>query len=454
MSLPPLIPRDVLFGNPERAAPRISPDGTRLAYLAPDEGVLNVWVGPMGGEAKPVTRDRDRGVRAYDWTHDGTHLVYIQDEGGDEDWHLHVVDPETGDDVDVTPFEGVQARIVAAQKRFPHELLVAINRDNPQLHDVYHLDLRTLELVKRVENPGFVGWMVDAELRVRGAMRPLPDGSEEILVGDPDDPASFEVVARFPHEDALASHPVGFTLDGSGLLLVSSVGANAGRLVRLDLASGDSDVIVEDAQYDVAGVMRHPDTWEVQMVSILRERVEHLVLDPDIEGDIAALEARHPDADVAVVGRDHADRTWLVAATADDGPVRYEAWNRETGEATFLFEHRPELNRYTLAKVEPFSFTSRDGLTIHGYLTFPPGVDRSALPTVLNVHGGPWTRDVWGFDPEAQWLANRGYLCVQVNYRGSTGYGKDFVNAGDREWGAKMHDDLVDAVEWVVGEGY
>jgi dipeptidyl aminopeptidase/acylaminoacyl peptidase len=151
---------------------------------------------------------------------------------------------------------------------------------------------------------------------------------------------------------------------------------------------------------------------------------------------------------------DHADRTWIVAFTTDDGPVRYWSWDRDAREGTFLFEHRPDLSRYRLAKVEPFTFTSRDGLEIHGYLSFPLGEERRNLPTVLNVHGGPWARDGWGYDPEAQWLANRGYLAVSVNFRGSTGYGKSFLNAGDKEWGAKMHDDLLDALDWCIAQGY
>ncbi|MDQ3898187.1 MAG: prolyl oligopeptidase family serine peptidase, partial [Actinomycetota bacterium] len=197
----------------------------------------------------------------------------------------------------------------------------------------------------------------------------------------------------------------------------------------------------------------NPDTREPQAVMYIKERAEYEVLDPAIADDLAALRALDP-GDLNLVGQDDADRTWLAAYTNDDAPVRYYAYDRETGDATFLFEHQPALSEYRLAKMEPYSFTARDGLTIHGYLTFPPDAGRAGLPAVLNVHGGPWVRDVWGLDPEAQWFANRGYLCIQVNYRGSTGYGKDFVNAGDKEWGGKMHDDLLDAVAYVVDRGY
>ena len=457
----PLVPREVLFGNPERMSPRISPDGTRLAWIAPDEGVLNVWVtpttavGPAGvdsGQAKAVTNDRDRGIRSYFWAHDNRHLLYIQDKGGDENWRLYSVDLETGDIADLTPFDDVQARIEEVDRHFPNEILVGLNRDNPELHDVYHLDLRTGELEKVVENPGFIGFMVDAQFQVRGAVAPTPDGGMVVLVrdtvGDEWRPL-FEV----GQEDALTTYPVAFTADGKGLWAISSAGANTGRFVRMDIATGETEVVAEDPHYDVSGAKLHHETRELQMVSFLRDRVEHVVLDGSIAADVEILSAVE-DGDLTFLNEDDADRTWLAAYMADDGPIRYHAYDRDTQSSTFLFEHQPALREYTLAKMEPFSFAARDGLEIHGYLTFPPGAGKSDLPAVLNVHGGPWVRDAWGYDGESQWLANRGYLSVQVNYRGSTGYGKSFVNAGDREWGAKMHDDLVDAVQWVVDQGY
>jgi dipeptidyl aminopeptidase/acylaminoacyl peptidase len=448
---PKLVPRSILFGNPERVSPQISPDGTRLAYLAPVDGVLNVWVGSIGGDDfAPVTDDRDRGIRGYFWPRDNRHLLYIQDKGGDENWRLYSVDLETGETGDLTPFEGVQAQVLAQSREKPNELLLAINKDNPQLHDVYHLDLTTGALEKTRENPGFMAWVTDHQLNVRLGMAMQPDGGLVLLqpAGD-----GWEPLLSFDADDALNSGPAGFTKDGKGLYMQTSAGVNAGRLVVRDIASGEETVIAEDPQYDVGGVMIHPETREVQMVTFVKDRIERHVLDPSIAEDVEALEALHP-GDLVFTGRDDADRTWIVAFTADDGPVPYYAWDRDTKTATFIFNHQPALEEYDLAKVEPFEFTARDGLVVHGYLTFPPGVDRTNLPTVLNVHGGPWHRDTWGFHPESQWLANRGYLSVQVNFRGSTGYGKEFVNAGDKEWGGKMHLDLIDAVNFVVEKGY
>jgi dipeptidyl aminopeptidase/acylaminoacyl peptidase len=465
-----LIPREVLFGNPERISPHISPDGTRLAWIAPHEGVLNVWVARIGtagasgvdwDAATVVTDDADRGIRVFAWARDGRHLLYLQDTGGDENWRLYDVDMDTPADTDgktvwakrdLTPYGGIQARIIATRKSHRDEVLVGMNRDNPQLHDVYRLDLKTGNLAKLIENPGYAGWLADEDMVVRGALSPLPDGGFDLLVRD-DTEADWRTLLTISADDAPASGVLSFTGDGKSLLAISSVGVNTGRLVRIDLASGDARVLLEDPDADVAGAMLHPDTREPQIVEVLKDRAEYHVLDPEVEPDYEAIRALH-SGDPGLVSRDEADTTWLVAFTDDAGPVRYYAYDRATRTGSFLFESRPELSRYELARMEPFSYLTRVGLTGHGYVTFPPGAGRSGLPTVLNVHGGPQARDEWGFDPEAQWLANRGYLCVQVNYRGSTGYGKAFVSAGDREWGAKMHDDLIDAVRYVVDQGW
>jgi dipeptidyl aminopeptidase/acylaminoacyl peptidase len=456
-----LIPRQVLFGNPERVRPRISPDGTQLAWIAPSDGVLNVWVAPANqgkdqgidwSAARVVTDDTDRGIRMFAWAHDGRHLLYVQDAGGDENWRLHDVDLATMQRRDLTPFDNVQTQLIAAEKKFPTEILIGLNKDNPQLHDVYRLDLTTGELTREVENPGFVGWLADSQLVVRAGVAPQPDGSLVLMVrGSADE--DWRALLTIAAEDALTSTPVAFSEDGASLLAVSSVGADTGRLVRIDLATGAAEVLAQDPDCDVTDVRLHPDTREPQIVTFLKDRSEYLVLDPDVEADLAAIRALHP-GDPSFADADDADRTWLIGFTNDTGAVPYYSYDRDTRTGQFLFEHQPELSRYELAPMEPFSFTSRDGLTIHGYATFPPGASREGLPMVLNVHGGPWARDAWGFNPEAQWLANRGYLCVQVNFRGSTGYGKAFVNAGDREWGGRMHDDLVDAVAFATGQGW
>ena len=347
----PLVPREVLFGNPEKVQPRISPDGKRLAYIAPVNGVLNVWVGEVGAAEEgfqPVTTDTDRGIRAFFWAQDNARILYVQDAGGDENWRLYDTELATGTTRDLTPFDGVQAQLIAEEKKFPTELLVGLNKDNPQLHDVYHLDIESGELELVLENPGIVGFVADGEMRVRAGLQPRPDGGMNLVGRRPGATADqWEVFLEVDSDDALGTAPIGFTADGNSLFLLSSVDANASRLLRVDLVSGVATVLAEDPQYDVSGVMTHPDTKEVQMVSFTKARTEHVVLDPSIAKDMEAISAIQP-GDVTFLGRDHADRTWLVAFTVDDGPVAYYAWDRASQEATFLFHHQPALSRYTL----------------------------------------------------------------------------------------------------------
>jgi dipeptidyl aminopeptidase/acylaminoacyl peptidase len=454
-----LIPLQVLFGNPERVRPRISPDGTQLAWLAPHDGVLNIWLAPVsaaGGvewdQARVVSDDAERGIRMFAWAHDGRHLLYLQDTGGDENWRLHDVDLHTMQRRDLTPFEGVQATVIAMERKYPTELLIGLNKDNAQLHDVYRLDLVTGELVRQVQNPGFISWLADSQLQVRAGLAPKPDGGMILHVRD-DEAGEWRQLLDIAADDALTTAPICFSEDGSSLLAVSSVGAQTGQLVRIDLVTGAQQVLAGDPEADVSDVRVHPDTREPQIVTLLKDRSEYVVLDPSVAADLAAIRDLH-HGDPIISDADDADSTWLVSFTNDLGPVPFFAYDRASRTGRFLFEHQPALSEYGLAPMEPFSFTARDGRLIHGYATFPPGAGRSGLPAVLNVHGGPWARDSWGFHPEAQWLANRGYLCLQVNYRGSTGYGKAFINAGDREWGGRMQDDLTDAVAHAVSEGW
>jgi len=448
----PWIPREVLFGNPEKVSPKLSPDGQQLAYVAPHQGVLNLWVRTVGQtDDRVVTQDRDRGVRTYFWSQDNQRLLYLQDRGGNENWRLYGVELATGEIQDYTPYENVQAQILQRDKHFPQELLIAMNWNNPQVHDVYHLNLQSGELSLRASNPGqILGWVADAQFQVRAAVAANPDGSMHLLYR-PEPEAEWQVLQRWEMADTLNSSPSHFSQDGKTLFLLDSQGFNAASLVALDLASGERTVLAQDAHYDASHLFVHPDTYAVQAVCFTRAREEWQVLDVAVAADFAFLQAFHGD-DFSIINRDDADQTWLVAFDSDQGPIRYYAYERASQTMTFLFAHQPALNDYPLAAMEPVSFSARDGLRLEAYITYPPGLPRENLPLVLNVHGGPWWRDTWGYHPEAQWLANRGYVCLQVNYRGSTGYGKDFLNAGDREWAGKMHDDLIDAVNWAVAE--
>jgi dipeptidyl aminopeptidase/acylaminoacyl peptidase len=448
-----LIPLETLFGNPERAMPRLSPDGQRLAILAPVDGVLNVWVGSTGqDDFTPVTRDQERGIRTYFWGYDNRSILYLQDIGGNEDWHLFRTDLDTGNTVDLTPFDGIQAQVVDYSKHHPTTILLGLNRRDQRLHDVYRLELPDGAPEMVAENPGNVtGWLADKEARVRGALAAREDGGFDVLLRD-GSTEDWRVLLSWSAEENINSHPVGFSGDGERLHLLDARGGNTARLVSLDLATGSETVLAEDDTYDVSAIECHPDTFDVQLVGFARARLEWQALDPALAADLEVM-SRIDEGDFAVISRTDADDRWLVGYTRDTGPVAYYELDRRQHQARFLFHDRSELADYALAPMEPIVFTASDGLTIHGYLTRAGGVSEGPRPMVLNVHGGPWARDMWGYDPEAQWLANRGYSCLQVNYRGSTGYGKDFINAGNREWGGKMHQDLIDAVGWAVDAG-
>jgi dipeptidyl aminopeptidase/acylaminoacyl peptidase len=425
-----------------------------LAYGAPVDGVLNVWVKTIGKpDDRPVTRDTDRGIQMYLWAAESQHILYLQDQAGNENWHLYSVNLETDEIRDLTPYEGVQVYVVEWDKHFPDDLLVAMNKDNPELHDVYHLNVPTGEIRLVAKNPGNVSdWVTDRRMTVRGAMMPTSDGGFDLMVRE-SETGEWGRLLTFDSENSMTSWPLGFTKDGRYLYMQDSRDANSTRLVKIDAHTGERvKVIAEDPLYDVHSIMIDQDTYEPQAVLFNRARLDWVVLDDSIRDDIASIR-KIADGDFVINSRDSEDRTWIIRFNRDDGPVAYYAYDRHSGEATFLFFTRPWLNRYELARMEPVAYTSRDGLTIHGYVTYPPRSDRANLPMVLNVHGGPWWRNSWGYDPEAQWLANRGYACLQVNFRGSSGYGKKHLNAGDREWGGKMHDDLIDGVDWAIAEG-
>ena len=455
-----LIPRDVLFGNPTYAMPRVSPDGKWLAYLAPSEGVLNVWLAPIDDPeaARPVTADRGRGIRSYCFAQDDRTLCYLQDEDGDENWRLYLLDLDSGDAECVTPGAGVQASMLAHNQWHPTRMLVNLNADNPELFDVWELDLTNRKMTRVRENPGtMMGWTVDSDLRIRGAASMTADGGAVLYQLDQD---SDELVPwkELGPADASSSGVLGYSRDGSRLYYTTSADANASRLVEVEVATGSERVVSQDPTSDIAGVELDPATLTPQAVVYEKERGVWHFLDEKFESAIHRLReslaaAGAPDGELLVQRDERTDRIWAVSVQPSDGPVHFYLYDRRTEQLRSLFVHRPELLQYALAPMEPFRFTSRDGLTVHGYLTYPIGVERRDLPAVLNVHGGPWARDSWGYHPEAQWLANRGYVCVQVNFRGSTGYGKDFLNAGDKQWGAAMHTDLLDALDHLVAAG-
>jgi dipeptidyl aminopeptidase/acylaminoacyl peptidase len=448
----PLIPRNVLFGNPERTSPEISPDGTMLAYLAPDQGVLNVWVRTLGKtDDRVITNDRKRGIRNFFWQYDSQHILYAQDQNGDENWRIYQSTLATKQTRDLTPYEKVRADFVALEPAFPDTVLIQLNKRDPSVFDVYRVNLKTGELTLDTQNPGDVGsWQADHDLVVRAAQATTPDGGTIVRVRDNASAPWRELIKWGP--DETLGNVDNFTADNKSLLVITSVDANAARLLSFDLATGKRTVIAEDPQYDVAFTVTHPKSSKLEAVVFLRARRDFQPIGDDIAADLAALK-KVRDADISDIRRDLADDKWIVAYQGDDAPIYYYLYDRASKQATMLFSNRPALEKFKLAKVRPIEYKARDGMTIYGYLTTPADKEAKNLPMVIFPHGGPWARDLWGYDPDAQWLANRGYAVLQPNFRASTGYGKQYLNAGDRQWAGTMRTDLLDGKDWVVSQG-
>lgn len=481
-----LIPRSLLFGNPDRAALTLSPDGKRVAFLAPLEGVLNVWVAPVGdlAAAKPITKDAGRGIRQFFWAFNNTDLLYLQDVGGDENWKLFRARVADGAVKDLTPFEEIPGpdgkpimlptgkplrptvQMVGVSHHHPNRVLIGLNNRNPAFHDLYAIDLESGALTLLYPNDEWIGFMVDDDFTVRLGVKMNADGSTDYFKASPG-PAgdagllalTFDKFISVGQEDSLSTSPLGFSKDGKTLYLRDSRDRNTGALVAKDLATGATRVVAENAKADAGGALIHPTEKTVQAVSFEYLRDDWTLLDPAIEADFAYLRTVDP-GDINVTSRSLDDRRWVVVFTGDRAPSRSYVYDRDAKKATFAFSGRKALEGKPLQPMHPVVIKSRDGLDLVSYLTLPIGSDSdgdgrpdSPVPLILNVHGGPWARDSWGLNPEAQWMANRGYAVLQVNFRGSTGFGKEFLNAGNMEWAGKMHDDLIDAVAWAVDEG-
>jgi dipeptidyl aminopeptidase/acylaminoacyl peptidase len=456
-----LIPRDLLFGNPDKASLKVSPDGRHLSWIAPVDGVLNVWVAPESDptQATPVTGDTGRGIRDYAWSYLEGVLIYLQDIGGDEDFHLYGVDVESLSTMDLTPYDKTTAYLVSASHHEPGRILVAMNDRDQAWHDLYSVDLRTgaRELLE-LNTERIASYFPDGQFRIAHALRVRDDGGVEVLRRDDD--AGWEVLDSVPFEESATFSLRDPTFDGSVIYLEDGRGRDTSALFELDLATGERRLLFADEQADVGGVLRDPQTRRVQAVGVNYLRQNWSPVSQEIAEDLEWLADRVP-GDLGFESRTLDDMTWILSGSASDGPVTYYRYQRgvET-ELTRLFSTRPWLEDKPLVPRRPVEVESRDGLKLVSYLAVPAYVDigpdgraSSPTPMVVLVHGGPWHRDVYGYDPWVQWLANRGYSVLQVNFRGSTGFGKDFINAGNGEWAGRMHDDVLDGVEWAIDHG-
>lgn len=465
---PPLIPRHVLFGNPQRATARISPNGKWLSYLAPVGGILNVFVAPVDdvSQAKQVTDDKTRDIRGYSWAYTGEHILYTQDKAGDENWHVYAADVASNKTTDLTPLEKVHATIEGVSEKFPDEILVGLNDRNPQLHDIYRVNIKTGERTLIQENPGFAALITDDDFEVRFAFNYTPQGGQELLkpaedAGDPGEKGitDWEPFIQVGPEDAMTTGPAGFDKTGDILYLLDSRGRDTSALFALNLNTDEKLLLAENPKADVGEVLVHPTEKTIQAVGFTYARREWKILDESIKKDLDYL-ATVEDGELLVTSRTLDDQQWTCAYLLDNGPVKFYRYDRANQKAHFLFNSRDDLDGYPLVNMHAPIIDARDGKKLVCYLSLPKGSDPDGdgkpdkpVPMVLNVHGGPWARDEWGYDAEHQWLANRGYAVLAVNYRGSTGFGKSFVNAANGEWSRKMHEDLIDAVNWAVKNG-
>lgn len=455
-----LIPRKDIFGNPTRTSPAISPDGKYIAYIAPRDGVLNVFVAPSSNiaDAKPITADKKRGIRQFFWAQNSRQLLYTQDEGGDENWRIHVVELATAEDTVISPTGKVQGQIVATSVTKPDEILIGINDRDPQNHDVYHHNLKTGEQKLVLKNEGgYTAFVADDNLAVRILAKQTPGGGLDIFKRDTT--GELTLLTKVSPEDALTTQPVGFDVAGTTLYAIDSRGRDKAALVSLDPDTGAAKVLAESTKADVSDTLVQPATGKVQAVQIEYLRSEWQPVDSAIKADLDFINA-NARGQWKVTSRSNDDKLWTVQADRITEPVAFWLYDRSAKQFTKLFSARPNLEGAPLSPMYPVEIKARDGLTLVSYVTLPRSEDPDGtgrpskpLPMVLWVHGGPWARDSLGYNSVHQWLANRGYAVLSVNYRASTGFGKKFINVADMQFAGTMHDDLIDAVKWAVDNG-
>jgi dipeptidyl aminopeptidase/acylaminoacyl peptidase len=452
-----LIPRKLLFGNPDKTQARLSPDGKQISYLAPVNGVMNVWVGPANNISamKPVTDDRKRGIRIHLWAFTNEHILYLQDKGGDENWHVYSVDLKTGKELDLTPIDGVNSMFYGISERLPKSILIGLNDRNKEYHDVYRINISTGDRELLIENNEYSAYVVDFDLKLRFASKVRDDGGADFFVMESDDKVG-ELFMSLPAEDTMTTSIAGFDKTCKNIYLKDSRGRNTNALYSLDLATGEKELIAENPNFDIAGLIMHPMGKNIQAVGFNGERNKWQILDSSIAEDFDYLQ-KLESGDLNIATRSMDDQTWIVSYSRDDGPCLYYLYNRKQKQAEFLFSNQKEMENVQLSKMHPVTIKSRDNLDLICYYTLPhdsdtkkAGIPEKPLPLILSIHGGPWARNIWGFNPTHQWLANRGYAVLSINYRGSTGFGKDFINAANKEWSGTMHNDLLDAVDWAI----
>ena len=448
----PLIERAKLFGNPTRTAGQLSPDGKWLGFIAPRDGVLNVWVAPVDkpDQARPLTAEKTRPIRSYFWSPDSKQVLFVNDKGGDENFLLYGVDLATATQKALTPFEKTRVQIVGTSDTIKDRILVGVNNRDPRWHDVQELNLATGKLTPVFQNDGWAGFVTDDQLKLRIAVKTRPDsGVDYYRVVD--NKVEAKPFTSVDYEDASSTSPLGFTQDGKTLYWTDARGRDTAALLAQDMATGKFTTVGTSDRADVGGGLTNPKTGAIDAYSVYFHQNEYVPVGDAVKADLAFLKAQNK-GQFYVGTRTDADDKWLVTFDPVTEPSSTWLYDRRAKKLTELYTPRPELVGAPLVAMESIDIPTRDGLSMVSYLTKPKNAT-GPVPMVLLVHGGPWARDGYGYNGTHQWLANRGYAVLSVNYRSSTGFGKKFVQAGDRQWGRKMHDDLLDAVDWAVKRG-
>jgi dipeptidyl aminopeptidase/acylaminoacyl peptidase len=451
-SLPPKIPLRDFFKNPVSRGYDLSPDGNMLSFLQPWESRMNIFVRPTaGGEARRLTSEKDRDIRDYTWK-GNQFLVYAMDDKGDENFHQKRVDLKTGGVKDLTPFPKVRSDIIDDLEDVSDtDILITLNQRNAEIFDAFRLNVATGEMKMVAENPGKVErWITDHAGVIRAATQ--TDGVNASLLTRPDEKTPFKTVLTTNFREALS--PQFYTFDNKNLYTISNIGRDKSVVVTLDPTTGkETGKLYENPEVDVAALAYSKKRKVVTFAAFDTWKTERKFFDPESEKMYKTLAEKLPGYEVEVVANDKAEDKFIVVANNDRSPGSRHLFDRKTGSLTKLVDVAPWLKESELAPMKPVEYKSRDGLTIHGYLTLPLGREPKNLPVVINPHGGPWFRDTWGFNPEVQFLANRGYAVLQMNFRGSTGYGRKFWEASFKQWGRAMQDDITDGVQWLIKEG-
>ncbi len=445
------------FRNPEKTAFQISPDGTHIAYLGPYRRRKNIFVQPIeGGEAVRITSETDRDIGGYFWS-GSRRIVFVKDSGGDENFRLYAVDRDGSHPKDLTPFDKVRIQIIDDLEEVDDELIIGMNKNRPELFEPYRINIRTGAYEQLATNDNqlepIAAWMTDHAGRLRIAIRIIGGVNQQVLYRpQEDDP--FEPVITTNFRETLA--PLFFDFDDGDIVFASSnLERDKSAIVRFDLSTGTElgDPIFEHPEVDVSNLMYSRKRKVITGVSYRTWKLHTTFFDEQRRRIQERLEAALPGYEVVVVDVDKEERHYLVRTFSDRSLGAYYLYKAEDDHLEMITEVSPWIDEQDMAPMKPVTVRARDGLVLPGYLTLPTGVPARELPVVVNPHGGPWARDSWGFNPEVQLLASRGFAVFQLNFRGSTGYGRAFWESSFKQWGRRMQDDITDGVHWLIREG-